>query len=108
MISARPGALIPPARVVEIQQALIKRNYLQAPPTGVYDAATVSAMKAFQTAHKLEPTGYPTAQALDRLGLPPGPELSTPGDGPTERQSSSNSIGPASSGNKIPPQRQQR
>jgi|FLYL01.1.fsa_nt_gi peptidoglycan hydrolase-like protein with peptidoglycan-binding domain len=68
-----PGARIPRERVLEIQNALIARGYLEGPPSGVYDAETVSAMKRFQQAENLDVTGYPTAHALRRLGLSPGP-----------------------------------
>jgi peptidoglycan hydrolase-like protein with peptidoglycan-binding domain len=67
----RPGGLIPRERVREIQQALIERGFLEGPPTGVYDAQTVEAMKRFQHAEGIEETGYPTAHALYRLGLHP-------------------------------------
>lgn len=68
-----PGGRIPRERVLEIQNALIARGYLEGPPSGVYDAETVSAMKRFQQAENLDVTGYPTAHALRRLGLRPGP-----------------------------------
>lgn len=68
-----PGARIPRERVLEIQNALIARGYLEGPPSGVYDAETVNAMKRFQQAENLDITGYPTALALRRLGLKPGP-----------------------------------
>ncbi|MCS6817816.1 MAG: peptidoglycan-binding protein [Blastocatellia bacterium] len=67
----RPGKLIPRERVREIQLALIERGFLEGPPTGVYDARTVEAMKRFQQAEGIEVTGYPTAHALYRLGLHP-------------------------------------
>lgn|GEM_PF-1053619 len=67
----RPGGLIPRERVREIQLALIERGFLEGPPTGVYDARTVEAMKRFQEAEGIEVTGYPTAHALYRLGLHP-------------------------------------
>lgn len=70
--SLRPGSRIPRARVLEIQRALIERGFLKK-ATGVYDRATVEAMKAFQAAEGLEVTGYPTAHALHRLGLSLGP-----------------------------------
>jgi peptidoglycan hydrolase-like protein with peptidoglycan-binding domain len=77
--AARPGSRIPPERVVEIQNALISRGYLQGPPSGAYDGNTVAAMKKFQQAESLDATGYPTARVLNRLGLPPGPGSQPPG-----------------------------
>lgn len=69
---AKAGQQIPADRVLEIQRALIERGYLKQ-ASGEYDSATVGAMKAFQAAESIGATGYPTAHALHRLGLPPGP-----------------------------------
>jgi peptidoglycan hydrolase-like protein with peptidoglycan-binding domain len=66
--------------VIEIQNALISRGYLQSPPSGVYDDDTVAAMKRFQQSESLDTTGYPTAHALNRLGLPPSPEPRSSGN----------------------------
>ena len=38
-------------------------------PTGLYDEATVEAMRQFQTMSRIDVTGYPTAHSLKRLGL---------------------------------------
>lgn len=70
------GRQIPPERVLEIQRALIERGFLKT-ATGVYDAATVEAMKAFQAAENIAVSGYPTAHALHRLGLSLGPTTTT-------------------------------
>jgi len=81
----RPGGLIPRERVREIQLALIERGFLEGPPTGVYDARTVEAMKRFQAAEGIEVTGYPTAHALYRLGLHPASSSNGPTASPTHR-----------------------
>jgi len=81
----RPGGLIPRERVREIQLALIERGFLEGPPTGVYDARTVEAMKRFQEAEGIEVTGYPTAHALYRLGLHPAASSSSPATPPVHR-----------------------
>lgn len=60
---------IDPARVLQIQQALITRGFLSGEPTSVYDEATIEAMRLFQLSQKIDATGYPTAHALKRLGL---------------------------------------
>jgi hypothetical protein len=60
---------IAPERVIEIQRALIERNFLQGEPTGVYDDVTIEAMRQFQTKEQIDVTGYPTAHSLKRLGL---------------------------------------
>ncbi len=60
---------IEPQRVLEIQQALAQKGFYTETPTGVYDDATIEAMRRFQAANRIEITGYPTAHALKRLGL---------------------------------------
>jgi hypothetical protein len=60
---------IPANRVIEIQQALTKRGFYLGDPTGVYDDATIDAMRRFQATNQIGITGYPTAPALKRLGL---------------------------------------
>ncbi|HJQ69808.1 MAG TPA: peptidoglycan-binding domain-containing protein [Blastocatellia bacterium] len=60
---------IPTERVAEIQQALIKHGYLQAPASGVYDENTSQAMRQFQAASRLPTTGLPSAHTLKRLGV---------------------------------------
>lgn len=56
-------------RISEIQQALVTRGFLETEPTGNYDDATIDAMSRFQKSQKIRVTGYPTAHALNRLGL---------------------------------------
>ncbi len=56
-------------RVLQIQQALTQRGFYSGEMTGVYDAATMDAMRRFQASQKISVTGYPTAHALKRLGL---------------------------------------
>jgi Putative peptidoglycan binding domain len=63
------GGGIPPERVVEIQNALIKAGFLSGPASGQYDDATVQAMKGFQAANGFPMTGTPTAPALKKLGV---------------------------------------
>jgi hypothetical protein len=57
------------SRALQIQQALKQRGFYTGEMTGVYDDATVEAMRRFQTQEKIPVTGYPTAHALKRLGL---------------------------------------
>src|SRR5262252_6524062 len=57
------------SRALQIQQALKRRGFYTGELTGVYDQATVEAMRSFQTQEKIPATGYPTAHALKRLGL---------------------------------------
>lgn len=63
---------INPARVTQIQQALIKAKYLSGPPSGQWDAETISAMKKYQSDHGWQTRLMPDSRALIALGL--GPE----------------------------------
>jgi peptidoglycan hydrolase-like protein with peptidoglycan-binding domain len=64
------GQLAPTSdRITEIQTALATANVYQGDPTGEWDAATIDAMKKFQTAQNLSPTGKIDALTLQRLGL---------------------------------------
>src|SRR5262245_10237578 len=60
---------IPPERVTEIQNALIKVGYLDGPATGQYDDNTIEAMKQYQSANRLPQTGLPSAPVLKKLGV---------------------------------------
>jgi hypothetical protein len=69
-VTPRPKSIkIEASRVLQIQQALANRGFYSGEMTGVYDAATVEAMRQFQAKEKIHVTGYPTAHALKRLGL---------------------------------------
>jgi hypothetical protein len=57
------------SRAFQIQQALKQRGFYAGEMTGEYDQATVDAMRRFQIREKILATGYPTAHALNRLGL---------------------------------------
>ena len=61
---------IPSERATEIQKALIKAGYMDGPPSGQYDDATIQAMKQYQAANGLPQTGLPSAPLLKRLGVP--------------------------------------
>lgn len=65
----RKRVKIESSRVLQIQQALTQRGFYSGEMTGVYDEATVDAMRRFQASQKISVTGYPTAHALKRLGL---------------------------------------
>jgi Putative peptidoglycan binding domain len=62
-----------PARVENIQQALIDAGDLHGTPTGRWDAATREAMARYQTANGFGVTGLPDAKSLMKLGLGPHP-----------------------------------
>ncbi len=56
-------------RIKQIQEALAKNGYYAGEISGQYDDATIEAMRKFQVAHKVDVTGYATAQSLRLLGL---------------------------------------
>ena len=56
-------------RVREIQSALNREGVLEGEPTGKWDGASVAAMKKYQTAHGLNPTGKIDAVTLEKLGF---------------------------------------
>jgi len=58
-----------PQRVSEIQQALAKNGAYAGAPNGKWDASAVEAMKKFQGAHGLNPSGKLDAKTLQQLGL---------------------------------------
>jgi hypothetical protein len=69
LLTRRKPLKIEGPRALQIQQALKQRGFYTGELTGVYDQATVEAMRSFQTQEKIPATGYPTAHALKRLGL---------------------------------------
>jgi peptidoglycan hydrolase-like protein with peptidoglycan-binding domain len=58
-----------PERISEIQEALGKDGAYAGTPNGKWDASTVEAMKKFQAAQGLNPTGKLDALTLQKLGL---------------------------------------
>jgi peptidoglycan hydrolase-like protein with peptidoglycan-binding domain len=57
------------ARISEIQSALATQGSYEGATTGKWDDATVSAMRRFQSAHGLNPSGKLDALTLQKLGL---------------------------------------
>jgi peptidoglycan hydrolase-like protein with peptidoglycan-binding domain len=58
-------------RAVEIQNALIKKNYLKGAPTGQWDSQTQVAMQKYQSDHGWQTRLMPDSRALISLGLGP-------------------------------------
>jgi hypothetical protein len=56
-------------RISEIQSALSRGGYYQGDPNGRWDSSTISAMRKFQSASGLDPTGKLDALSLQKLGL---------------------------------------
>lgn len=69
--SARGQRGIRPERATEIQQALIRQNYLTGSPSGEWDQATEDAMKKYQADHGWQTKLTPDSRALIALGLGP-------------------------------------
>lgn len=69
--SVRGQRGIRPERATEIQQALIKQNYLTGAPSGEWDQATEDAMKKYQADHGWQTKLTPDSRALIALGLGP-------------------------------------
>jgi len=89
----RPGQSVPSSeRISEIQAALAKDGSFQGVPSGKWDDGTTEAMRRFQSAHGLNPTGKLDALSLQKLGLrsqTAGAAAPTPPPGATSRLSSS-------------------
>lgn len=58
-----------PDRIGEIQAALAKNNSYDGVPTGKWDDSTAAAVRKYQSAHGLNPTGKLDARTLEKLGL---------------------------------------
>jgi peptidoglycan hydrolase-like protein with peptidoglycan-binding domain len=73
-------------RIKEIQQALAREGHYEGTPSGKIDPATTAALKSFQQATSLNPTGKLDALTLQKLGLGSevaglAPPRATPADG---------------------------
>ncbi|MGO9340363.1 MAG: peptidoglycan-binding domain-containing protein [Terracidiphilus sp.] len=66
---------IEPARVMEIQQALIREHYLTTEADGKWDATTEAAMQKYQADQGWQTKLMPDSRALKKLGL--GPDYSS-------------------------------
>src|SRR6266481_6062340 len=95
----QPGQKTPTAdRVNQIQAALARDGSFQGLPSGKWDDDTIAAMRRFQTAHGLNPSGKLDAPTLQRLGLgseTAGVAAPTPPPGATSRLTSSANIAAA-------------
>jgi hypothetical protein len=63
-----------PARVTEIQQALIREHYMDGEATGKWDATTEAAMQKYQADQGWQTKLMPDSRAIKKLGL--GPDYS--------------------------------
>ena len=64
------GQMTPtPQRITEIQEALAKNGALNSTPSGKWDDSTTEALRRFQAAHGLNPSGKLDARSLNELGL---------------------------------------
>jgi hypothetical protein len=65
---------IEPARVIEIQRALVREHYLTIEPNGRWEATTEAAMQKYQADNGWQTRLMPDSRALKKLGL--GPDYS--------------------------------
>ena len=65
---------IEPARITEIQQALIREHYLTTETSGKWDATTEAAMQKYQADQGWQTKLMPDSRAIKKLGL--GPDYS--------------------------------
>jgi hypothetical protein len=66
---AKGQAAPTPERINEIQAALTKKGFYSGEPTGKWDDDSTEAMKKFQIANGLTPSGKYDAWTLQKLGL---------------------------------------
>ena len=66
---SRAQAAPTPDRIMEIQQALAREGFYSGDPSGKWDDATTAALRNFQSAKGLTPTGKLSALSLQKLGL---------------------------------------
>jgi peptidoglycan hydrolase-like protein with peptidoglycan-binding domain len=89
----QPGQKAPTAdRISEIQSALAKDGSFSGAPNGKWGDDTTEAMRKFQSAHGLNPTGKLDALTLQKLGLgsqTAGAAAPTPPPGAVSRLTSS-------------------
>jgi len=89
----QPGQKAPTSdRVSEIQAALAKDGSFSGMPSGKWDDETTQAMRRFQAAHGLNPSGKLDALSLQKLGLgsqTAGVAAPTPPPGAVSRLTSS-------------------
>jgi peptidoglycan hydrolase-like protein with peptidoglycan-binding domain len=55
--------------IMALQNALIKANAYKGKANGMLDAATKTAIRKYQTDHKLKVTGEPNQETLHKLGV---------------------------------------
>jgi peptidoglycan hydrolase-like protein with peptidoglycan-binding domain len=60
-----------PDRYKEIQDALAKKGYLHADPTGVWDQNSADALRRFQQDQNLQASGKLDSLSIIALGLGP-------------------------------------
>ena len=95
----QPGQKAPTSdRVSEIQTALAKDGSFNGTANGKWDDDTTGAMRKFQAAHGLNPTGKLDALTLQKLGLgsqTAGLAAPTPPPGAVSRLTSASSLTPS-------------
>lgn len=80
--NGKQGVLVYRAVLESAQRALAKRGDYKGPEDGSYGPATRDALKRFQTANKLQPTGLPDQHTLYVLFYRPPADAPEPKPGP--------------------------
>jgi len=94
---------IDPQRAREIQEALIRQNYMRGEASGTWDDTSQKAMEKFQADNGWQSKMVPDSRALIRLGLGPDHQhLLNPESAMTTAPPVSNPIEPKSD---VPPQK---
>lgn len=79
-------------RIREIQAILVRAGTYSGEPNGKWDAASIAAMKQFQSANGLNPTGKLDARSLQKLGL--GSDVAGAGAPRSPARRSASSVAP--------------
>jgi len=87
---------IKPDRAREIQEALVRENYLDVKPSGVWDARSKAAMARYQRDNGWQDKVTPDSRALIKLGLGPNH------DNLLNPETAATTLPPLTSGNQQP------
>lgn len=69
MMAATEALQLNKDEIMALQNALIKANAYKGKANGMFDSATKTAIRKYQTDHKLKVTGEPNQETLHKLGV---------------------------------------
>jgi hypothetical protein len=93
---------IDPQRAREIQEALIRQNYMHGTATGTWDDSSQKAMEKFQADNGWQSKSVPDSRALIKLGLGPDHQHLL---NPESAMTTSPTSDPIESKGEVPPQK---